>query len=391
VFFLLVVLVAQLHRALPAKLQLCPMAAAAAEALRAAARAAGSRVLSGRQGRVPPHLLAVGVLLPPALAFAGKSFWPAANCDDGNRLVSRSRLTPAVQCEEVKAASSSLPKVVESIPTEVNLKTSIVRLYQYESCPFCRKVRSCLDYHRIPYEIVEVHPLSKAESKLISPDYVKVPILRIDTADGQSFQLRDSKTIVRALLGPRSPGVSSKVPAPSATASTGKMWPATGQDSGSVEEQWILWTDKVLVQCIVLNVYRNLTESAETFQYLLTHSAFPWFAQRSAAVSGTVVMCALAKYRKRKYEVPDERAALYEACDCFAAAVSTGGSRFLSGEQPGAVDFNVYGILRSAEACQTERDLMQSCPSILPWYSAMEGSVGESQASNARTVKRGPS
>ncbi|CAE8622713.1 unnamed protein product [Polarella glacialis] len=172
------------------------MAAAAAEALRAAARAAGSRVLSGRQGRVPPHLLAVGVLLPPALAFAGKSFWPAANCDDGNRLVSRFRLTPAVQCEEVKAASSSLPKVVESIPTEVNLKTSIVRLYQYESCPFCRKVRSCLDYHRIPYEIVEVHPLSKAESKLISPDYVKVPILRIDTADGQSFQLRDSKTIV---------------------------------------------------------------------------------------------------------------------------------------------------------------------------------------------------
>jgi len=35
----------------------------------------------------------------------------------------------------------------------------------------------------VPYEIVEVHPLNKAEVKDFSPDYKKVPIVRIDTSD----------------------------------------------------------------------------------------------------------------------------------------------------------------------------------------------------------------
>merc|ERR1711933_537675 len=100
---------------------------------------------------------------------------------------------------------------------------------------------------------------------------------------------RDSKTIVRALLGQDAPGLSKTVPAPTVTPSTTKMWTTEGQ-TGSVEEQWVRWTDAVLVQCIVLNVYRTMSESAETFSYLLTHSSFPWLAQRSAAASGTVVM-----------------------------------------------------------------------------------------------------
>jgi len=289
-----------------------------------------------------------------------------------------------LQCQEAPAAS----QVLQEIPGDVQLKSSTVRLYQFESCPFCRKVRSCLDYSKIPYEIVEVHPLSKAETKEIAPDYKKVPILRIDTADGKQLQLRDSKTIVRALLGGGSPGVGAGVPPPGATPSTGKMWPAA-EDAGTVEEQWVRWTDLVLVQCIVLNVYRSMDESAETFRYLLTHPSFPWFAQRSAAFSGTVVMWAVAKSRKRKFGVADERTALYEALDAFAAAVKAGGGPFMGGDKPGAVDFNVYGILRSAESCQTERDVLAQCPGILPWYGSMREAVGPSCASNADAVQRG--
>jgi len=303
------------------------------------------------------------------------------------------------RCEEAgklratsSAAASAAPKpeLVEEIPKGVSPESSTVHLYQFESCPFCRKVRSCLDYSKIPYEIVEVHPLNKAETKAIAPDYKKVPILRIDTADGQQLQLRDSKTIIRALLGGGggNPGVAPKVPPPSVTPSTGKMWSADKAE-GSVEEQWVRWTDAVLVQCIVLNVYRNMKESAETFSYLLTHPSFPWFAQRSAAWSGTVVMWAVAKARKKKFEVSDERTALYEAVGAFAGAVEAGGGRFLGGEKPGAVDFNVYGILRSAEACQTERDMLERCPDIHPWYNSMREAVGPSQAVNVDVVKRG--
>ncbi|XP_020245727.1 prostaglandin E synthase 2-like isoform X2 [Asparagus officinalis] len=53
-----------------------------------------------------------------------------------------------------------------------------VVLYQYEACPFCNKVRAFLDYHDIPYKIVEVNPLSKKEIKW--SDYQKVPILVVD-------------------------------------------------------------------------------------------------------------------------------------------------------------------------------------------------------------------
>ena len=40
-----------------------------------------------------------------------------------------------------------------------------VVLYQYDVCPFCNKVKAFLDYHNIPYDVVEVNPLTKTEIK----------------------------------------------------------------------------------------------------------------------------------------------------------------------------------------------------------------------------------
>lgn len=305
------------------------------------------------------------------------------------------------QCDDT-GGMAAFPEVVSQIPSGLLLNRSNVSLYQYESCPFCRKVRSCLDYHKVPYTIVEVHPLNKKEAKEISDDYKKVPVLRIDDPAGRSIQLRDSKAIVISLLvtaGAGNPGVAAGTQAPTATASTGKMIAAphaldgvmwADQDQArSVEEQWLRWTDLVLVQCIVLNVYRSLDESAETFSYLFTHPSFTWFMSRSAAWAGTGVMWAVAKSRKRSFEVGDERAALGEAVDQFARAVHLGGGQFLGGSRPGAVDFNVYGILKSTEGCTTERFIFEHCKSIAPWYAAMSETVGPSCAQNRGDVKRG--
>lgn len=300
------------------------------------------------------------------------------------------------------AAARPFPEVVSRIDPTTALDRSAVSLYQYESCPFCRKVRSCLDYHGVPYTIVEVHPLNKKEAKEISSDYKKVPILTVDDPTGRRVQLRDSKAIVLSLLetaGAGNPGVAAGAQAPAATASTAKMfaaphaldgimWPADDQ-ARSLEEQWLRWTDLVLVQCIVLNVYRSFEESSETFSYLLTHPSFTWFMSRSAAWAGTGVMWVLAKSRKRKFEVGDERAALGEAVDEFARAVNLGGGQFLGGSKPGAVDFNVYGILKSTEGCTTERHIFENCKSIVPWYAAMSKVVGPSCAQNLGDVKRG--
>lgn len=51
-------------------------------------------------------------------------------------------------------------------------------LYQYKTCPFCSKVRAFLDYHGLPYEIVEVNPVMRQEIKWST--YRKVPILMVN-------------------------------------------------------------------------------------------------------------------------------------------------------------------------------------------------------------------
>eukprot|EP00747_Dinoflagellata_sp_TGD_P166109 gnl/TRDRNA2_/TRDRNA2_188384_c0_seq1.p1 gnl/TRDRNA2_/TRDRNA2_188384_c0~~gnl/TRDRNA2_/TRDRNA2_188384_c0_seq1.p1 ORF type:complete len:393 (-),score=70.88 gnl/TRDRNA2_/TRDRNA2_188384_c0_seq1:142-1257(-) len=353
------------------------------------------RRAAGRRGRIPTSALTNSTVAAAAAAAltAAAASKPRSEHQRPQHNSDIVRFSLALRCDEVLPPGR--PRLVDSMPPKIRLEKSTIRLYQFESCPFCRKVRSCLDYHQLPYELVEVDPLSKAEMAQIAPDYKKVPVLQITSEDGEQIQLRDSKTIVRSLLTwSRAEGISAhastpKVPAPQATPSTQRMWPPVDGVHGSTQEQWVRWTDAVLVQCIVLNVYRTLQESAETFGYLLTHPAFSWFAKLSGALSGTVVMWGVANFRKSKYDVPDVRQALYEAVSIVAEAVKCGGGRFLGGAHPGEADFNVYGILRSAEACATERDMLEHCPCILPWYDAMRAEVGPSCALNAQSIKRG--
>ena len=55
-----------------------------------------------------------------------------------------------------------------------------VTLYQYDVCPFCNKVKAFLDYHNIPYDVVEVNPLTKTEIKQFEHEWKKVPVLVVD-------------------------------------------------------------------------------------------------------------------------------------------------------------------------------------------------------------------
>lgn len=50
-----------------------------------------------------------------------------------------------------------------------------IKLYQYQTCPFCCKTRAFLDYYGINYEIVEVNPLFRKEIKFSK--YRKVPFI----------------------------------------------------------------------------------------------------------------------------------------------------------------------------------------------------------------------
>jgi len=55
-------------------------------------------------------------------------------------------------------------------------------LYQFQSCPYCCKVRATLDYFGYPYDVVEVNSLTKSQMKFT--EYKKVPVLVVDGKNG---------------------------------------------------------------------------------------------------------------------------------------------------------------------------------------------------------------
>lgn len=70
-------------------------------------------------------------------------------------------------------------------------------LFQFQTCPFCCKVRSYLDYKGLSYSVVEVDAVLRQSIKW-SP-YKKVPLLLAKTKDGRYVQLTDSSMIVSAI------------------------------------------------------------------------------------------------------------------------------------------------------------------------------------------------
>jgi hypothetical protein len=69
-------------------------------------------------------------------------------------------LKPSIRISQALQGRSWLSNVAGS-----QLQIPSVKLYQYQICPFCNKVKAVLGYAGIDHEIVEVNPLTKAEIK----------------------------------------------------------------------------------------------------------------------------------------------------------------------------------------------------------------------------------
>lgn len=112
-----------------------------------------------------------------------------------------------------------------------------VTLYQYEPCPYCCKVKAVLDYLRIPYDVVEVNPLTKSETKALT-DYKKVPVCTIngDVVVDSSAIISRLRELVRDVDG--------------ADATTDGV-------SLEEEERWRKWVDEKLVRLSLLRVLRT--------------------------------------------------------------------------------------------------------------------------------------
>lgn len=245
---------------------------------------------------------------------------------------------------------------------------SHVTVYQYEVCPYCCKVKAALDYYKLPYTVVEVNPLTKAELKWST--YRKVPVVKLDEE-----VVVDSSAIMSRLAADMASTSSSKKGGPLGGARS--KAPVGGSGSAEEERQWRKWVDDRLVKVLTANIYRNWDESVASFKYITDQTEWGWGTREVARWVGAVLMWRIGSAMPKKYNIEgDLRSALYDCCNEFVDALGT--RQFMGGAQPNLADLAVFGVLRAVRKTGTFDDVMAHSR-IAPWFRAMEAAVGPSQ------------
>ncbi|KMZ70328.1 Prostaglandin E synthase [Zostera marina] len=224
-------------------------------------------------------------------------------------------------------------------------------LYQYEACPFCNKVRAFLDFHDIPYKIVEVNPLNKKEIKWSG--YKKVPILVVD-----GEQLVDSSDIIDKL---------------------NERIHSGNTVTEDEESKWRGWVDDHLVHMLSPNIYRSPSEAIESFDYITSNGNFSLTERITVKYVGAAAMYLVSKKLKKRHNITDERRALYDSVETWLNAID--GRDFLGGSKPNLADLAVFGVLRPIRHLKAGKDMVENTH-IGDWFDKMEASVGKSSRSD---------
>ncbi|KYN32361.1 Prostaglandin E synthase 2 [Trachymyrmex septentrionalis] len=271
-------------------------------------------------------------------------------------------------------------------------------LFQYQTCPFCCKVRAFLDYYGISYDVVEVDPVLRKEIGWSS--YKKVPIL-LTQLEGGYQPLKDSSMIVSLLashLYDRSQKIEEFVdyyPSIGMHDETGKfkyeiinkyflmfnnqLPKDRAMDDIIEERKWRKWADDVFVHTLSPNVYRTLDESYKTFNWFSEvgkwEEYFPTWERLLIVNVGAMAMWLIGKRLKKRHHLKnDVRQSLYDEANYWLRSIKARGTTFMGGNKPDLSDLAIYGILKSIEGCEAFQDL-KTHTNIDVWYNAMKEQV----------------
>ena len=175
-----------------------------------------------------------------------------------------------------------------------------ITLYQYQICPFCNIVKSCLNYNNQPYKAIEVNPLTRAEIKW-SKNYNKVPIVTIigDTRsssddDKNKHHYFGSDEIVSGLLSMLS---SSPPPPPTTTSDNDLLRPKKPKNN----EKWTEYATNELAPLLYPNLCNTLNNSYRAFDYVHQVDSFSTIQRYSIQSIGSRAMYFAASKIKRKF------------------------------------------------------------------------------------------
>lgn len=275
-------------------------------------------------------------------------------------------------------------------------------LYQYQTCPFCCKVRAFLEFYGIPFKIVEVNPVMRQQLKFSK--YKKVPILIVEEKESsKKHQLNDSSVII-SILG------SLFIDLPSGLETILKYYVPlsyTNEEGKTVEEvmnkyfimfgdnykhntedylkkerQWRKWADSEFVHVLSPNIYRSYDEALQSFNYFSEvgewEKNFSTFERLIVIYVGATAMYFVGKRLKKKHALKEDvRQSLYDACKKWMKEIGSK-RKFMGGELPNLADLAVYGMLSSIEGCLAFQDLLANT-NIGPWYYNVKETVNNHQ------------
>lgn len=343
----------------------------------------------------------------------------------------------------VSGASVPLDKiqgmeVTKRIAGVVNLPNIKLTLFQYQSCPFCCKVRAFLDFYGLPYDVIEVNPVLRQQLKIF--EYKKVPTLIVskkksrgasndttgeessqrdvdpkeDRVIDEAIQLKDSTLIISILssyffcnpdLQDNLNQISNMYPTLSfasldeqkaVSQVVNKYFLMKGDHMSpaeykvmvkklSEERKWREWVDDVLVHTLSPNVYRTFGEAIDTFKYFSFTGdwdrIFKEWEKQMVIYVGASAMYMIGKRLKKKHRLkPDVRESLYDAVRHWLKNIPKG-QIFMGGDKLNLADLSVYGVLSSIEGCEAFSDLMVNVPQVTKWYMAVKKDVYEKNGS----------
>jgi len=244
-------------------------------------------------------------------------------------------LTPSVK-PLTTAASTTLGSV------------GAIRIYQYEICPFCNKIKALMDFYKVPYETLEVNPLTKKEFKVLGSDYRKVPVVLF----GEE-QVNDSPVIAQELL---------KRIGEAGIASSAEM----EAFNSPAAQQWAGWSDKKFSVLLFPNITRSFSESYEAFGYVMQVPHFGLVDKVANQMVGSLFMWLAQGKIKKKYAIEDERAALHAGIQEWLTD-AVGDKPFAGGDRPNLADITVYGALKAIDRCAAYKEIMAET-AVGPWY-----------------------
>lgn len=271
-------------------------------------------------------------------------------------------------------------------------------LFQFQTCPFCCKVRAFLDYAGLSYSVVEVDAVLRQSIKWSQSK--KVPIVLVRSKDGDYVQLNDSSMIISAissiLVDPAKndiKDIQKFYPVSKFEDVYGTIFdiankyflmfqdrkPKISKEEFDEERKYRSWTDNHLVHLISPNVYRTYGEARETFNWFSDvgqwNVYFPEWERNLMVHVGTFAMWMISKRLKKKHGLDEEvRVYLYDACDKWMGELEKRKTKFHGGSEPNLADLAVFGVLCSMEGCEAFKDCLDNTR-IGDWFYEIKAKV----------------